>query len=135
MKLIKHCVTFLSPGTFVSEETTKEIVSWDVDLALEMVPNIKERYGATPYGFFFTTRERDEDDFDSHQTKKSNLYYLGGTISTLEEVRNRADPDDRILISNMENNGYDKIIVNTNSWKWTQPLRKGDIVLQYEIEK
>jgi len=41
----------------------------------------------------------------------------------------------RILISNMENNGYDKIIVNTNSWKWTQPLRESDIVLQYEMEK
>jgi hypothetical protein len=134
MKLTKHYVTFLSPGTFVSEETTKEISSWDVDLALEILPNIKERYKATPYGFFFTTRERDEDDFDSKQTKESGMYFLGGYIFTLKELETIRNPDDEILIQNMKSNNWDRIIMNDNSWRVTQPLRKGDIVLQYKKE-
>ena len=31
--------------------------------------------------------------------------------------------------THMENNGYDRIVVNTNSWKWTQPLEQDDVVL------
>jgi hypothetical protein len=135
MKLTKHYVTFLSPGTFVYEETTKEIISWDVNLVLEMVPNIKERYNATPFGFFFTTRERDEDDFDSKQTKKSNMYFLGGKVFTLKQLEEKADPDDRILIANMKCNHCEKVIINTNSWRWTQALKEGDIILQYEVVK
>ena len=33
----KHFVTFLSPGTFVSETTTKPIASWSVEKAKAMV--------------------------------------------------------------------------------------------------
>ena len=32
----------------------------------------------------------------------------------------------------MECNGYARIIVNTNSWKVTQPLRDDDVVLDWE---
>jgi hypothetical protein len=135
MKLTKHYVTFLSPGTFVAEETTKEISSWDVDLVLQMVPNIKERYNATPFGFFFTTRERDDDDFDSKQTKKSGMYFLGGKVFTLKQLEEKNDPNDRILIENMKCNHYQKVIINTNSWQWTHPLKEGDIVLQYKAIK
>lgn len=52
----KHFVTFCSPGTFVSEETTKEVTAWDIDEALEIANGIKERHNATPYGFRFHTR-------------------------------------------------------------------------------
>jgi hypothetical protein len=76
----KHFVTFCSPGTLVSETTTKDIDSWDVQEASKMARRIKERHGAVPYGFYFSTRERGEEDLDSTVTKTSHMYYLGGKI-------------------------------------------------------
>jgi hypothetical protein len=127
----KHFVVFRSPGTFFHEETTKEIGSWDVEEAKKMARGITERYGATPFGFYFITRSRKADDLDSSVSAKSNMYYLGGKIETLEEVKARATKDDNILIRNMECNGYQRIITNTNSWRVTQPLNTGDVVLDW----
>lgn len=126
-----HFVTFFSPGTFVAETTTQPIDAWDVELAKTMARAIKERHGAVPYGFQFTTRGRGEDDLDSKTIAKSPLYYLGGTVETLAQVKARATDQDRILIANMEGNGHKRIITNTNSWKWTQPLQKTDVVLEW----
>jgi len=126
-----HFVTFYSPGTFVAEETTKPIYAWDVERAKEMARDITERYNATPYGFQFSTRSRGEADLDSHVTARSPLYYLGGKVETLAEVKARADPKEKILVSNMEGNGWKKVITNTNSWRWTQPLQPTDVVLEW----
>ena len=68
----KHFVTFFSPGTFVSETTEKEIDSWDVEKAKELARSIKERHGATPYGFRFITRSRNDDELDSKVSDRSN---------------------------------------------------------------
>ena len=125
----KHFVTFYSPGTFVSETTEEPITSWDIDIAVEMSTKILERYEARPYGFRFSTRERGQKDLDSKVTKTSNLYYLGGDILTLEQVKARKDPKDKILISNMECNHLDKIIENRNSWLFTGALEKNDVVI------
>lgn len=125
----KHFVTFFSPGTFVSETSTSEIESWNLDTAIKLSNNIKERYGAKPYGFRFTTRARGERDLDSKITATSRMYYLGGTVYTLDEVLARNDPDEDILRSNMQNNNIKRVIVNTNSWKVTMPLEDDDIVL------
>jgi hypothetical protein len=127
----KHFVTFYSPGTFVAEDTTKPVDGWDVGAAVAMAREIIERYNATPYGFRFTTRTRGEDDLDSKVSAKSPMYYLGGKIETLAEVEARNDPEERILLTNMKSNGYARIVVNTNSWKWTQPLKDDDIVLDF----
>ena len=66
-----HFVTFYSPGTFVAEQSTKPIASWDVNAAMGMARSVKERYAAMPYGFEFTTRERKDDELDSKITKKA----------------------------------------------------------------
>lgn len=128
----QHFVTFLSPGTFVHEDTSKPIDSWDTSKAMEMAHGIQERHAATPFAFYFTTRSRDENELDSKQTAKSARYYLGGEIETLAQVKARATDAERILISNMEGNGWDRIITNTNSWKVTQPLGKEDVVLEWK---
>lgn len=125
----QHFVVFCSPGTLFAEQTTKPIDSWNVDKAVKMAHEIVERYNSRPYGFQFTTRARADDELDSHEIKRSGTYYLGGQILTIEDVEARGDPDDRILLSNMRGNGYDRIIVNTNSWKWTQPFRDEDVLL------
>lgn len=127
----QNFVTFYSPGTFVAEQTTKPIDSWNVDLAVSMSSEIKERHGALPYGFQFSTRERGENDLDSHEAERSPFYYLGGEVFTVEQLKEIGNPDDHILISNMECNGWNKVIVNTNSWKWTQPLKDSDVVLPF----
>jgi hypothetical protein len=130
----QHFVTFLSPATFVAEATTKPIDSWDVEKAQEMAHEITERYSATPYGFRFSTRSRTDVDLDSKETATSGTYFLGGKIETLDEVKARRRPDgkDDILISNMEGNGYARIVTNDNSWRWTQPLADGDVVLDWK---
>jgi hypothetical protein len=33
----------------------------------------------------------------------------------------------------MEVNGWDRIITNDNSWRWTQPLGKDDVVLDVSL--
>jgi len=125
----RHFVTFLSPGTFVSEHTEKPISSWDTSKAVKMSKSITERHGARPYGFFFSTRSRSIKDLDSKVSKQSNMYYLGGKILTLEQVK-KTMPDDDILIINMEMNEFKEVIVNTNSWKAVLPFNKGDVLLK-----
>jgi hypothetical protein len=128
----KHFVEFLSPGTFFSETSQKEVDSWDVSNAMIMAKNITERHNAKPYGFRFITRERDFDELDSKVTETSGIYYLGGKILSLQEVKNRSDPKDKILISNMETNDYSHIIENTNSYKFTAPFDyKNDTLLPW----
>lgn len=129
----KHYVTFYSPGTFVSENSTKEIESWDVEKAKEMALGITERYGATPYGFSFFTKERGENDFEPKVTEKSKFYHLGGEIWTLEELKERNDPDDKILISNMGCNNWDKVVINNNSWRHTELFNEGDTLLEFDL--
>lgn len=132
MVVQQHFVEFVSPGTFFAETTVREIESWDVPKAVAMSREIVERYGAKPYAFTFITRGRSETDLDSKEIARSNRYHLGGVIETIDDVRKRADPKEQILLSNMEINGWDKIVVNTNSWKSVQPLLSDDVVLDYQ---
>lgn len=132
MTLTAHFVEFYSPGTFVAETSAKPIDSWDVEVAMKMARDIKERHAAVPYGFRFTTRTRKDDELDSKQTAQSPTYFLGGKVETLAEVKARATDKEQILVSNMECNHYDRIITNNNSWRWTQPLKADDVVLDWE---
>ena len=130
--LSKHYVTFYSPGTFVAETTSTEIDEWNTDLALEMMDDIVERYGARPYGFRFTTRGRSDDELDSKQIDSSGMYYVNCNIETIDEVCDRADPHEEILLSNMEINDWNIIVSPKEGYKWTQPLLDGDCVLNKE---
>lgn len=71
---------------------------------------------------------------DSKQTAKSGIYYLGGKLRTLEEVKADNLPNESILRSNMEGNGYHTIIENTNSWKFTGPFQDEDTLLDFKFE-
>lgn len=127
-----HFVTFLSPGTFpgtfLHEETTKPIEAWDTDKAVKMSKSITDRYGAKPFAFVFTTRERGEKDLDSKTTKSSGRYFLGGKVLTLADVEKQM-PEEIILISNMRGNDIKKVVVNGNSWRSVHPLESDDVVL------
>lgn len=125
----QHFVTFYSPGTFVAEDTTKPIAAWNVDDAVAMAALISERHGAKPYGFQFTTRGREPHELDSKVIAKSPMHYIGGKIETLDEVRSRGLESERILLSNMECNGWNRIWRATAGWSWTQPLKPEDVVI------
>lgn len=120
-----HFVTFYSPGTMVAETTIEPIDNWDVPVAEEMAKSIIERHGARPYGFCFTTRERSDSDLDSKETARSGMYYLGGKVLTLNDVRDR-DGLSSILYKNMECNGYARVIEVRG---FTHPLGDDDVVL------
>lgn len=125
----RHFVKFYSPGTMFAEETEKPIDSWDIATAKKMAKDIVERYGARPYGFTFSTRERKANELDSSVTATSPMHFLGGKVETLAQVKARATKDDAILISNMECNGWNRIISGVAGYKWTQPLGDKDVVV------
>lgn len=129
----KHFVEFLSPGTFFSETSRKEIAGWDVEAATAMAVEIVERHGARPYGFRFVTRSRGPDDLDARDTDRSPVYYLGGTIRTADEVLSGTDPKEEILRSNVRSNNVKRIIVNDNSWRFTAILNDDDVVLDFTM--
>lgn len=123
----KHYVTFYSPGSFVSETTTKEIDAWSVDLAVRMAKEI-ERHHATPYGFSFKTME--SDGWSPRTVKESGMYYLGGRLLTLDDIPDTKE--NSILRDNMRFNNYEYVIENTNSWKITLPFYKDkDTLLEW----
>ena len=97
-----------------------------------MARKVKERHGATPYGFQFFTKSRGKYDLDSKETKTSHMYFLGGTVRTLAQVEADNKPAEEILRSNMRNNNYKRIITNTNSWEITQHLNSKDVVLDFK---
>ena len=113
----------------MAEETIKEIDSWDVEKAIAMAKDITERYGARPYGFQFITRERKACDLDSKITKTSGMYYINGIVETLEEIKAKNDPSNRILISNMENNHWDRVVTTHTPWRWTMVFNENDHIV------
>ena len=118
MTVQKHYVTFYSPGSFVSETTTKEIDAWSVDLAVRMV---KDRWHCSnPYGFSFKTKE--SDGWSPKTVKESGMYYLGGKLLKLNDIPDTKE--NSILRDNMRFNNYEYVIENTNSWKVTLPFYK-----------
>jgi hypothetical protein len=134
----EHSVTFLSPGTFVSEATDKDIVSWDTREAVKMAESITERHGAKPYGFRFETWKTHTPVSDGEGgtlevkpklEKSSGIYFLGGKLETYDDVCKRNDPKEEILRSNMKYNEYWVVCINTNSYKSTLPFGEEDRIV------
>lgn len=118
----KHFVKFFCPGAIVAEEEILPIDDWDVDKAKEMSKDILQRWNSKPYAFQFITKSRTDDELDSHVSAKSGVYYINGKVQTLEELRAENNPKNAILISNMENNGWDKVVTTFSPWRFTQPF-------------
>lgn len=139
----KHFVTFLSPGTFVSEQTTKPIDAWDPVQAVAMSEKIVERHGAKPYGFYFTTclvadpisdGEGGTLDVQGKEVERSGTYYLGGKVESFDEVMARNDPDEVTMQRNMEWNDIQYVCVTTNGWKHRGRFDEKDVVVDAKGE-
>ena len=124
----KRFVTYYSPGTFVAEQTTKCVANWDIEKAVEMMAGIEERYHAKPYGFQFYTMKRGLRDFEPKEIERSPFYYVNCKVQTLEDIEAEGGPAS-ILAGNMRTNGWDRVVTTMEGWSWSQPLKKGDIVL------
>jgi len=117
----KYFVEFYYPGILVSETSIKEI-SKDTNIDDIEVPK-------NAYGFkFFKKAYKTENgiNLDSDRLNESRMYYVGGVVYSLEDVKKRY-PSKEILIRNMENNNYENVIrCRTGNW---QVFEDGDFVL------
>ncbi len=135
--IVSHRVTFLSPGTFVAEQSSCPADSWDVAAAVNKSADVVERYGAKPYAFYFTTSLSAPDvpdglggflKVEARETARSGLHFLGGTVLTVADVEARNDPREEILLSNMRGNRW-VVVENVNSWKSVNPFGERDVVV------
>jgi len=134
----RHYVVYSSPGTFVDEETSREVAAWDVEAAAAGAADVTERHGAKPYGFQFVTvlvadpipdGEGGTLAVEPREVARSGMHFLGGTLLTLDSIRQRADPRDSILISNMEGNDWPVVVENNNSWRTVRPFGEEDCIV------
>lgn len=117
---MKKKITFYSPGTFVSETNVEEIEGKNLQ---EIITNsvlysksITQRYGAVPYGF-------------TVQNEKGIFFLPHMMVETVDEIKNRKDVKDKILISNMENNHWKSIVTTNQGWKISQPFQDDDCIV------
>ena len=109
-------VTFYSPGTLVCENTVLETDLTDPLQIAQLARGITERHGATPHSFRIDNEDK--------------LYWLGGDILTLADVPDT--PENKTLRWNMIHNDFDRIIINSNSWKFTSPFYPNDVLLEWK---
>ena len=114
-------VEFFFPGVMFDESSVKEVTNRDTKGV--NVPN-----GAFGFRFFdVKTTEEDGVKMESDRLNESPMYYYGGRVMTLADVR-REMPDSHTLISNMRGNGYKRVIrCRTGNFK---PFQKGDVHIQ-----
>lgn len=136
----EHRVTFLSPGTLFREESTKPIAGWCTRTAAQIARDVKERYGATPYGFYFSTiivadpiadGEGGELKVLPREIERSGTHFLTGRVRTLVAIVAEGKPDEKILRSNMKSNGW-RAVVENNSYRCMQPFEPGDFIVDWE---
>lgn len=134
----QHSVTFYSPGTFVSESTTKPIGEWETEQAMKMAGDVSERYGAKPFGFRFHTHIVSGDVPDGEggalkvqprEVAASSMHHINATVETFDDVEARGDEKESIMRSNMRCNGYPLVAITTNSFKSTQPFGVDDVLV------
>lgn len=114
-------IVFMSPGSFMSESNSKKIKTKDIKTAVLMAKSIKQRYGASPYGFHYE---------DGNGKQKGPFYYITGTLRRYEEI-----PDTRefnILKSNMYCNEWPIVIENKNSYRVTRPFEEKDVIVDWD---
>ena len=132
----KHFVTFMSPGTFVAEQTTKEIGEWDPIAAMRMATEIRERYNAKPYGFRFETRivhdpidngEGGKLEVRDTTIKRSGMHYINGAIVKYDDAADK--PHWRVLSDNMRDNAWPLAVEMRNGFRWTAPFEEEDVIV------
>jgi len=120
MSETKHFVRFFFPGVFMPEETVQEVSDCDPK-------NVTAPERCFAFEFFERTYgEVAGEVLKGDVRNKSGRYYVAGMRYALADLE-REFPTERVLISNMKNNGWPELVrCNTGNW---QPLRPGDVLL------
>ena len=121
----KTYVEFLYPGSFMSESWTTQVKTRDVSKL--KVP--KNSFAFKFFDIISVVVEADgkKIELTSEAINESSKHYYGGKLYTVAELK-REFPMQRILISNVESNGYKKAIkCRTGNW---QPFEKTDVFVK-----
>jgi hypothetical protein len=116
-KKIKYWIEFWRTGSFVGE-------SWNVYVTEK--PNKKKiKFPDSAYSCRFFQRTDVIVDGKTYEGKAEQIgkwyYHPDSKVMTLEEIKALNNPNDRILISNMECNGWISVIY-TRWGNWPQPF-------------
>lgn len=134
----RHYVTFYSPGTFVSETSTKQIGEWDTAEAVKLSEAIVERHGARPYAFRFETMREGDGVADPEgvvhkveptKLKSSGMYFIGGNLRSYKDVVRDNRPNESILRSNMDCNRIPYVCEVTRGYLSTHPFEENDSIV------
>lgn len=113
------------PGSFFAEHVSKEIPEMTVAAAKAAAPKsafafvLYERADPVDLGPEYTVTPKRQNESGKH--------FLGGQIFTLAEIESLNDPDNRILISNMRGNRWDRVI-RTSMGNW-QPFEETSCIV------
>ena len=121
----KMYIEFLYPGSFFNESSTQEVQTRDLS-------KIKVPKNAFGFRFFdiisvVVVVDGKKVELTSERTNLSSMNYYGGKLYTLAELKLEF-PNERTLISNMECNGWLKVIrCRTGNW---QPFEKTGVFVE-----
>jgi hypothetical protein len=115
-KRIESYITFFFAGSFTADTSKRLVLSLD-PAAIEWpesayAARFSQRDTIDHEGVVFVGKEKDVSKL---------LYRAGSRVDSLQEIKDREDPHDGILISNMEINGWPAMIY-THFGNWPQPF-------------
>lgn len=118
--MLKQYIEFFYPGSFVSESSAKEVA--------DRTPPAELPKGAYGYRFFARNEvTQDGETLRGRPKDYSGITYYGEAM-TLEEVKALTPSGDyRILVSNMESNGWGRVVKTIRGQ--FMPLNAGDSVV------
>jgi hypothetical protein len=118
--MLKQYVEFFYPGSFVSESSVQEVADRN--------PPAELPKGAYGYRFFSRSEVTQDGETLRGQPKDHGPMTYCGEAMTLEDVKALTPAGDyRILVSNMECNGWDRVVRTIRGQ--FMPLNDGDVVL------
>lgn len=102
-----HFVIFLTSVKFGTRLVEREIECWDPKLACGLIKTLI----TYPLGFYFETKRCINTERSCLVTEKtSHMFFINGVISSLQELQDRNNPEDSILISQLKQNNVENII-------------------------
>jgi hypothetical protein len=113
--MLKHYVTYASPGLLFDNFEEREVPTRDPETALRNMPP-----NAFSFQFYSRTEKKVDGELLVGEEKDFSPTYYVGKVYTLDEVKKEFGNNDsyRILIQNMEGNDYQKVVLcRTGNWK------------------